>query len=102
MSYLAFIVPNILSRRSRVIKGPFTMPAPVFYTVASITSMYMTVWIVIYCFPFAVPFNATTMNYTSVMTGGCTILLGWVVLVDQEQGIRLSKGIVRRDGEEVD
>jgi choline transport protein len=37
----------------------------------------MCVWIVIYCFPFAVPFSATTMNYTSVMTGGCTILLAF-------------------------
>jgi choline transport protein len=26
LSYLAFIVPNILSRRNHVIKGPFTMP----------------------------------------------------------------------------
>jgi hypothetical protein len=76
LSYLAFILPNIFSRRRHVIKGPFTMPSPVFYTVASIASGYMCVWIVIYCFPFAVPFTATTMNYTSVMTGGCTILLG--------------------------
>jgi choline transport protein len=76
LSYLAFMLPNILSRRRHVIKGPFSMPNPVFYTVASIACAYMCVWIVIYCFPFAVPFNATTMNYTSVMTGGCTILLG--------------------------
>ena len=52
------------------------MPDPVFYAVAGIASAYMSVWIVIYCFPFAVPFDATTMNYTSTMTGGCTILLG--------------------------
>ena len=76
LSYLAFIVPNIFSRRRNVVKGPFTMPAPLYYTVATIASCYMSVWIVIYCFPFAVPFDPTTMNYTSVMTGGCTILLG--------------------------
>ncbi|KAF2033068.1 amino acid transporter, partial [Setomelanomma holmii] len=76
LSYLAFIVPNIYSRRKYVIRGPFSMPDPVFYVVAGIASSYMAVWIVIYCFPFAVPFDATTMNYTSTMTGGCTILLG--------------------------
>ena len=75
-SYLAFILPNILSRRSRVIKGPFTMPAPVFYTVASIACAYMLVWIVIYCFPYAVPFDATTMNYSCVIVGGLTIFQG--------------------------
>ena len=94
LSYLAFIVPNILSRRTRVIKGPFTMPAPVFYTVASIASTYMTVWIVIYCFPFALPFNATTMNYTSVMTGGCTILLGMWYLYIRNKGYAGPRALV--------
>ncbi|KAI8933825.1 hypothetical protein NX059_009527 [Plenodomus lindquistii] len=75
-SYLAFILPNILTRRRHVIKGPFTMPAPVFYTVGGLACGYMIVWIPIYCFPFAVPFDATTMNYSSAMVGGLTILLG--------------------------
>jgi choline transport protein len=86
LSYLAFIIPNILTRRRHVIKGPFRMPDPVFYTVASVASAYMCVWIVIYCFPFAVPFTAQTMNYTSAMTGGCTILLaGWYLWI-RERG----------------
>ncbi|KAB2099512.1 hypothetical protein AG0111_0g12342 [Alternaria gaisen] len=82
MSYLAFILPNILTRRRHVIKGPFTMPNPVFYTVASVACGYMVVWIPIYCFPFAVPFDTTTMNYTSALVGGVTILLGgWYVWI---------------------
>ncbi|KAI4706616.1 hypothetical protein J4E89_008683 [Alternaria sp. Ai002NY15] len=82
MSYLAFILPNILTRRRHVISGPFTMPTPVFYTVASIACGYMVVWIPIYCFPFAVPFDTTTMNYTSALVGGVTILLGgWYVWI---------------------
>jgi choline transport protein len=76
MSYLAFILPNILTQRRHVIKGPFTMPDPVFYTVASVACGYMIVWIPIYCFPFAVPFDTTTMNYASALVGGITILLG--------------------------
>jgi len=101
LSYLAFIVPNILSRRTRVIKGPFTMPAPVFYTVASIASTYMTVWIVIYCFPFALPFNATTMNYTSVMTGGCTILLGVWYLYIRNKGYAGPRALVEETEKEL-
>lgn len=82
LSYLAFIFPNILSRRRYVIKGPFTMPDPVFYIVASIACAYMIVWIPIFCFPFAVPFTVTSMNYSSAMVGGCTILLGgWYAFI---------------------
>lgn len=72
LSYLAFILPNILSRRAHVIRGPFAMPAPLFYLVAGLACAYMVVWIVIYCFPYAVPFDATTMNYSCVIVGGLT------------------------------
>jgi choline transport protein len=74
-SYLAFILPNILSRRRYIIRGPFTMPDPVFYTVSSVACGYMLVWIVIYCFPYAVPFDATNMNYSCVIVGGLTIFV---------------------------
>lgn len=81
-SYLASILPNILTRRRHLIRGPFSMPAPVFYMVAGIACAYMMVWIPIYCFPFAVPFDATTMNYSSVMVGGLTVLLGaWYAFI---------------------
>ena len=81
-SYLAFILPNILTRRRHVMKGPFTMPDPVFYIVAGLACAYMIVWIPIYCFPFAVPFDSSTMNYSSAMTGGLTVLLaGWYIRI---------------------
>jgi choline transport protein len=86
MSYLAFILPNILTRRRHVIKGPFTMPDPVFYIVASIACGYMIVWIPIYCFPFSVPFDTTNMNYASVLVGGITILLGGWYLYIRNRG----------------
>jgi choline transport protein len=82
LSYLAFLLPNILSRRSRVTPGPFTMPAPVFYTLAVTACAYMIVWIVIYCFPFAKPFDAQSMNYSSVIVGGLTLAVaGWYVVI---------------------
>jgi hypothetical protein len=77
-SYLAFIVPNIITRRRHVTPGPFTMPDPVYYTIAGLASAYMTVFIVIYCFPYAVPFTAQSMNYSSLIVGGLTIFVaGW-------------------------
>ncbi|KAL1648532.1 hypothetical protein SLS61_006856 [Didymella pomorum] len=85
-SYLAFILPNILSRRRHVVKGPFTMPTPVFYVVACVASAYMLVWIVIYCFPYAVPFDATTMNYSCVIVGGLTIFQAVWYFVIRKRG----------------
>lgn len=85
-SYLAFILPNILTRRRHVIRGPFTMPAPIFYTVAVLACGYMAVWIVIYCFPAAVPFDATTMNYSCVIVGGLTLFQGVWYLIIRKRG----------------
>ncbi|KAJ4366287.1 hypothetical protein N0V83_007923 [Neocucurbitaria cava] len=94
LSYLAFILPNILTRRRHVIKGPFTMPDPVFYAIAGIACAYMIVWIPIYCFPFAVPFDSTTMNYVSALVGGCTILLGGWYLWIRNKGYVGPRGLV--------
>lgn len=84
-SYLAFIVPNMLTRRRHVAPGPFTMSDPVFYTVAGLATAYMIVFIVIYCFPYAVPFNAQSMNYSSLITGGLTIFVAcwWFYVKDK-------------------
>ncbi len=40
----------------------------------------MLVWFVIYCFPFALPVDATSMNYACVIWGGLTIFVAawWV------------------------
>lgn len=84
-SYLAFILPNILTRRRHVIKGPFTMPDPVFYAVAGTASAYMCAFIVIYCFPYAVPFTAASMNYSCLITGGLSIFVAawWFYIKDR-------------------
>lgn len=58
------------------------MPPAIFYTTSVLACGYMLVWIVIYCFPVALPFTDVSMNYTSVMVGGCTILLtGWYLYI---------------------
>lgn len=93
-SYLAFIAPNIISRRAYVIRGPFTMPSPVFYTVATLACGYMAVWIVIYCFPAAVPFDATTMNYSCVIVGGLTAFQGVWYAVIRKRGYQGPRGML--------
>jgi len=46
--------------------------------VMSIASAYIIVFNVIYMFPFSMPVNGATFNYSSVLAGGLTILLtGW-------------------------
>ncbi|KAF2676993.1 amino acid transporter [Lentithecium fluviatile CBS 122367] len=78
LSYLAFLLPNLVTRRRHVVRGPFTMADPVYYTVAGLACLYMLAFIVIYCFPYARPFDARSMNYSSLITGGLTVgVAGW-------------------------
>ncbi|KAF2272077.1 uncharacterized protein EI97DRAFT_453276 [Westerdykella ornata] len=59
-----------------IASGLFTMPSPVFYTSAGLATAYKCVFIVIYCFPYAVPFDEQSVNYSSLVTGGLTIVVG--------------------------
>jgi choline transport protein len=82
LSYLAFLVPHIISRRARVKPGPFVLPAPLFYTLSIIACLYLIIWMVIYCFPYAQPFGPETMNYSSVIVGGLTLAVAvWYVVI---------------------
>lgn len=104
-SYVAFILPNLLSRRRHIVPGPFTMPSYIFYPVASIACSYMIVFIVIYCFPYAVPFDEKSMNYSCLIVGGLSIFVAawWFWVKDrgyvgpgpmiQEVERRLSAGV---------
>lgn len=76
LSYLAAILPHALSRRRHVVPGPFWMPDWVAYTVHGIGSAYIIVFVVIYCFPYSMPVSAATMNYSCLITGGLTVLVG--------------------------
>ncbi|KAF2200264.1 amino acid transporter [Delitschia confertaspora ATCC 74209] len=75
-SYLAAILPHILSRRRHVVRGPYWMPPSTFYTVSVIGCAYMACFMVIYCFPYGVPFSAKSMNYSCLISGGLTVLVG--------------------------
>ncbi len=73
-SYIAAILPHLLTRRKNIIFGSFSLGK--FGAVMNfIACGYMIVWFVIYCFPFALPTDAETMNYACVIWGGLTIFV---------------------------
>jgi choline transport protein len=80
-SYLAAILPNLLRRRRSIIYGPFHLRGWVGFTINGVACAYMLVWFVIYCFPYYLPTDATSMNYAVLIWGGLTVLVGvwWLV-----------------------
>ena len=75
-SYIATILPHIITRRKHIVPGPFRLRGAAAYLVNIVACSYMMIWFVIYCFPFALPVTAQSMNYASLIWGGCTIFLG--------------------------
>jgi choline transport protein len=73
-SYTAAILPHLLTGRKNITFGPFQLGR---YGIILnfLSCAYMIVWFVIYCFPFALPVDAETMNYASLIWGGLTIFV---------------------------
>ena len=81
LSYLTAILPHLLSKRANVTPGWFWMKGATGFVVNAISCVYIVVFIVIFCFPFALPTEAATMNYNALITGGLTIFVAlfWFV-----------------------
>jgi choline transport protein len=75
LSYLAAILPHILLKRQYVKPGPFWMPGIIGYLVTGIACAYIIVFNIIYMFPYALPVDAATMNYSCLMVGGLSIFI---------------------------
>jgi choline transport protein len=75
LSYLMAILPHLLSGRSNIVPGWFWMRGFTGYIVNLISCIYMAVFIVIFCFPYALPTTAATMNYASLITGGLSLFV---------------------------
>jgi choline transport protein len=75
-SFLAALIPHLLSRRANIRPGAFWMKGWIGFVVNIIACLYMIVFMVIYCFPYAMPVDAQGMNYSSLVTGGLTVLVG--------------------------
>ncbi|KAL9629145.1 MAG: hypothetical protein Q9164_007003 [Protoblastenia rupestris] len=80
LSYFAAILPHLLNKRKNVTPGWFWMRGAVGYIVNGISCAYIAAFVVIFCFPFALPTDPTTMNYNSLITGGLTLFVAvfWV------------------------
>lgn len=81
-SYMAAIVPYLFRRHNPGFKhGPFHLRGLFGWIVHAWASGYMVVWFVVYCFPYALPTDAQSMNYSVVIWGGLTLLIGlwWLV-----------------------
>ncbi|CAO1598950.1 hypothetical protein XANCAGTX0491_002698 [Xanthoria calcicola] len=81
LSYIAAILPHLLSGRKNVVPGWFWMKGAVGFMVNGIACAYIIVFVVIFCFPFSLPVDAAHMNYASLITGGLSlfVLLFWFV-----------------------
>lgn len=75
-SFLAAILPNMLTGRKNITYGPFHLKGWVGWAINGVACSYMLVWFVIYCFPYALPTDATSMNYACLIWGGLTIVVG--------------------------
>ncbi|TKW48686.1 Choline transport protein [Colletotrichum tanaceti] len=96
-SYLAAILPNLLAGRTRVAYGPFHMRGWVGFAVNGFACAYMLVWFVIYCFPYALPTDAQSMNYACLIWGGLTAFVAlWWLLVARKgyEGPTTTGGVV--------
>jgi amino acid transporter len=80
LSYLLAILPHLLTGRKSIRPGPFWM-GKYGYLLNTIACAYIVVSFVIYSFPYSLPTNAESMNYTVVITCGMTVLVGawWVI-----------------------
>ena len=75
LSYLMAILPHLLSRRANVTPGWFWMNGVTGYVVNIVTCLYIIVVDIIFCFPYALPVDAKSMNYTSLITGGLSLFV---------------------------
>jgi amino acid transporter len=75
LSYLAAILPHYVTRKKNMAPGPFALKGALGYVLAAVSCSYIIVFVVIFCFPYAMPVDDVSMNYTCVTTGGFSIFI---------------------------
>ncbi|RDA94576.1 hypothetical protein CP533_2451 [Ophiocordyceps camponoti-saundersi (nom. inval.)] len=87
-SYVACILPHLLTGRSNVAYGPFRMRGVWGYLVNAFACLHMVIWDIIYCFPSNLPTDSKSMNYTSVIWVGSTVIIVFFWLLRAKGGYR--------------
>ncbi|KAJ6031758.1 hypothetical protein N7540_002490 [Penicillium herquei] len=75
LSYFMAIFPHILTKRKSFVPGFFFMNNKIGYVINVLSCIYILAFVVIFCFPYALPADAASMNYASLMTGGLSIFV---------------------------
>lgn len=74
-SYLAAVLPHLLTGRKNIVYGPFRLHGWLGFVLNFIGCGYMLTWFVLYSFPFSLPVDAGDMNYACLIWGGLTIFV---------------------------
>lgn len=76
-SYMAAAVPYTIRCRGHpdFTPGSFYMRGPLGWVVVAWACLYMPAWFVIYCFPYTLPTDAQSMNYSMLIWSGLTIFV---------------------------
>ncbi|KAF5006498.1 hypothetical protein FDECE_7133 [Fusarium decemcellulare] len=80
VSYAIPIAANLITGRKRFPPGPFHLKS-LGFAVNGLAVLFITLFDVFFCFPTALPFDATTMNYNSVILCGVVLVTAswWLV-----------------------
>lgn len=97
LSYISAILPHLLSGRKNVQPGWFWMKGAAGFIVNSIVCLYIVVFIVIFCFPYALPVDAKSMNYSCLITGGLSIFIAAFWFVRKGKYVGPRRTIVEND-----
>ncbi|PNS14164.1 Choline transport protein [Sphaceloma murrayae] len=95
-SFVCAILPYLLTGRKYVVPGPFFMPNAIAYPLLALANGYIISFIVIFCFPAALPFDAVTMNYVSVVIGGITIFISVWWFIKSKRGYQSPTELVMK------
>lgn len=77
LSYLAAVLPHLLSGRKNVQPGWFWMRGAAGIAAHGVVCLYIVAFIVIFSFPFAMPVDAVSMNYACLITGGLSVFISF-------------------------
>ncbi|KAF2235931.1 putative choline transport protein [Viridothelium virens] len=88
VSYALAIAPNLVTGRKAIPRGPFWMGG-LGWVVNGVAVVAIAFFNIMFCFPAALPFDASTMNYNSVILVGVIVLTAFWWLV---HGIRKYPG----------
>ncbi|TKX18482.1 choline transport protein [Elsinoe australis] len=85
-SFVCALLPHMLTGRKYVVPGPFWMPNALAYPMLAVANGYILCFIVIFCFPAAIPFDAATMTYVSVVISGITLFISVWWFIKSKRG----------------